>query len=204
MNQISTNMKTSKGLIWTLLLVLVISIGVNVYLFFWSGKTKYRIATAEKLFDLNFTSDERDSMIKGIDFATESYKAIHKFELDNSVSPAIIFSPVPVGYKVETVQQKIEWDFSKSVILPENREKLCFYSVADLSVLIREKKITSEELTRMYIGRLKKFDPILHCVITLLEDRAIEQAKKADAELAKGIYRGPLHGIPYGVKDLLA
>ncbi len=197
-------MKTSKSLIWTLLLVLIISLGVNVYWFFWSGKTKYQIANAEKLYDLSFSSDERDSMIRGINLATDNYKTIHKFELDNSVPPAIIFSPVPVGYKVETDQQKIGWNFSSKVTLPENKEQLCFYSVADLSVLIKEKKITSEELTRIYIERLKKYDPVLHCVITLLEERAIEQAKKADAELSKGIYRGPLHGIPYGVKDLLA
>lgn len=197
-------MKTKNTLTWTLLLLLILSLVVNVFWFFWSGKTKYRISNTEKLFDLYFTSDQRDSMTRGVEDATRKYKAIHDYQLDNSVSPAFIFSPVPVGYSSTKEQVEIPWKLSQNVILPDNFEELCFYSVADLSVLIKSKKISSETLTRMYLERLKKYDPELHCVITLLEERAIEQAQKADAEIARGKYRGPLHGIPYGVKDLLA
>jgi Asp-tRNA(Asn)/Glu-tRNA(Gln) amidotransferase A subunit family amidase len=87
---------------------------------------------------------------------------------------------------------------------PRDLEELAFASVGRLAALIRTRKVTSVELTEMYIGRLKKYGPVLHCVITLTQDRAMEQARRADAELASGLYRGPLHGIPYGAKDLLA
>ncbi len=88
--------------------------------------------------------------------------------------------------------------------LPKNLQELAYYSVGDLAELIRTKKITSTKLTKLFLDRLKKYDPKLHCVVTLTEDLALRQAVKADSEIASGRYRGPLHGIPYGVKDLLA
>jgi Asp-tRNA(Asn)/Glu-tRNA(Gln) amidotransferase A subunit family amidase len=86
----------------------------------------------------------------------------------------------------------------------ENIEELAFLPVTELSELLRRKRVTSVELTQMYLARLKKYDPVLKCVITLTEDRALEKARAADAELSRGKYRGPLHGIPWGAKDLLA
>jgi len=88
--------------------------------------------------------------------------------------------------------------------VPENIEDLAFAPVTVLAQLIRTRQLTSLELTRMYINRLKKYDPQLKCVITLTEDIALAQAARADREIAAGTYRGPLHGIPYGIKDLLA
>jgi Asp-tRNA(Asn)/Glu-tRNA(Gln) amidotransferase A subunit family amidase len=92
----------------------------------------------------------------------------------------------------------------KAVKLPSSKEALTFYPVYKLAVLIKEKKITSTELTKIYLDRLKKYGDTLQCVITLLEVRSLAQARKADDEIAKGKYRGPLHGIPFGIKDLLA
>ncbi len=83
-------------------------------------------------------------------------------------------------------------------------ESIAYLSVRELAVLIKTRKITSTELTRMYLGRLKRLDSTLHCVITLTDERALKQATAADAEIAAGKYRGPLHGIPWGAKDLLA
>lgn len=197
-------MKTSRTLVFIVLILLLFSIGLNYHLLSSKKGIQDQLAGSEKLFDLNFNSEQRDSMVDGVKAYLGYYKEIHKTKLENSVSPSIIFSPVPVNYPLEKVQNKIDWNLPKDVKMPDKIEQLCFYSVAELSVLIKERKVTSLELTRMYIERLKKFDPELHCVITLLEERAIEQAKKADEELAKGVYRGPLHGIPYGVKDLLA
>ncbi|MFC2098019.1 amidase, partial [Bacteroidota bacterium] len=142
--------------------------------------------------------------LNGLKGNKKNYEIIHNYLLANSVPPSIGFNPVPLGFNFEQVQQNILWDFPKEVTLPDNLEELAFYSVSELSVLIKNKKISSEELTRFYINRLKKYDKQLHCVITLTEKLAIKQARKADYEIAKGIYRGPLHGIPYGVKDLLA
>ena len=132
------------------------------------------------------------------------YENIHDYSLANSVPPSVNFNPVPIGFYFEQVQQNILWDIPEEVVLPENIEELAFYSVSELSWLIKNKKISSEDLTRFYIKRLKKYDSQLHCVISITEKLAIRQARMADYELAKGIYRGPLHGIPYGVKDLLA
>lgn len=197
-------MKTQKILLVVLTILLVSSVVVNFYLFKTSDKIQDNISSTEKLFDLKFTPAQRDSMVDGIKGYLDKYKEIHKITLDNSVSPSFNFAPVPVSYPFDKEQKKIDWNLPKEVVMPENIEKLCFSSVAELSDLIKSKKISSLELTKMYIARLKKYDPELHCVITLLEDRAIEQAKRADEEISKGIYRGPLHGIPYGVKDLLA
>jgi Asp-tRNA(Asn)/Glu-tRNA(Gln) amidotransferase A subunit family amidase len=101
-------------------------------------------------------------------------------------------------------QKPIDWKLPASVAMPADKNELSWYSVADLSVLIKTRKISSVELTRFFIERLKKYSDTLHCVITLTEDRAMKMAKKADDEIARGIYRGPLHGIPYGIKDLFA
>ena len=162
------------------------------------------IKATQVLFDLNFTDQENEMLTGGLKSNKRKYELIHNYDLNNSVPPAISFNPVPIGFKAEIVQQNNLFDFPVEVKIPENKEDLAFYSVAELSVLIKNKQISSEELTRLYLNRLKKYDKILHCVVTLTEDLAIKQAKKADEELAKGIYRGPLHGIPYGVKDLLA
>lgn len=197
-------MKTSKVVLIIFSLLLIVSLGFNYYLLNSKGTTQFQIANTEKLFDLNFSSVQRDSMVDGINGYLKQYKEIHKYNITNSAAPSFVFSPVPVYYKFDRDQIKVDWNLPKEVKLPENKESLCYYSVADLSVLIKERKITSEELTKIYINRLKKFDPTLHCVITLLENSALEQARRADVEIAKGIYRGPLHGIPYGVKDLLA
>jgi Asp-tRNA(Asn)/Glu-tRNA(Gln) amidotransferase A subunit family amidase len=96
----------------------------------------------------------------------------------------------------------------RSKVAPRARgadvEELAFLPVTELSELVRRKRVTSLELTQMYLARLKKYDPVLKCVISLTEDRALEKARAADAEIARGKYRGPLHGIPWGAKDLLA
>src|SRR5262249_5853390 len=87
---------------------------------------------------------------------------------------------------------------------PKNLEDVAFYSVRQLAELVRTRKVSSSALTEMYIARLKRYDPVLKCVITLTEDRASAHAREADREIAAGKYRGPLHGLPWGAKDLLA
>ena len=143
-------------------------------------------------------------LLRGLKSNKRKYALLHEFVLNNSVPPAISFNPLPVGFIPEVVQQKILWYNNVEVKMPDKKEEIAFYSVSELSWLIKNKKITSEELTRLYIKRLKEYDKQLHCLITLTEDLAIKQAKRADKEISEGKYRGPLHGIPYGVKDLLA
>ena len=171
-----------------------------------SEKTEYPnlVSATEKLFDLKMTGSERDSMISMLESQLSDYKIIHSQVIDNSVPPAIWFNPVPAGVVYTETQKPIDWKLTSNVLLPANINELAWYSVADLSVLIKSRKVSSVELTRFFINRLKKYGDTLHCVITLTEERAIKQAQKADEEIARGIYRGPLHGIPYGIKDLFA
>ncbi|GAJ04554.1 unnamed protein product, partial [marine sediment metagenome] len=143
-------------------------------------------------------------MMDGLESSLKAFESMRSFTLKNSTPPAIIFNPVPADACFDQIQQSIDWNLPEKVELPEYKEELAFYSVSELSVLIKTKKITSTDLTKFFLNRLKKFGDTLHCIITLTEELGFKQAQKADEELANGIYRGPLHGIPYGVKDLLA
>lgn len=158
----------------------------------------------ESIYDLLFTQAERDSMAQGLKNNQRSIEALHQYPLANSTPMSLWFNPLPSGFVKETVQKPIDWGLPKNVALSASKEELAFYPVYKLATLIKSKKITSTELTRLYIDRIKKYGDTLQCVVSLLEERAMNQARIADEEIARGKYRGPLHGIPYGIKDLLA
>ncbi|MDW7695390.1 amidase [Flammeovirgaceae bacterium SG7u.111] len=162
------------------------------------------IAETEKVLGLSFTQAERDSLRDGVYEMKDAYKALREFELPNDVPPSINFNPIPTEFSISQNQETIDYGIPTDVALPENKETLAFYTVAQLASLIKSQKISSVELTTIYLDRLKKYGDSLQCVVTLTEDLAMQQAKRADEELANGTYRGPLHGIPYGLKDLLA
>jgi Asp-tRNA(Asn)/Glu-tRNA(Gln) amidotransferase A subunit family amidase len=166
--------------------------------------TRETVAEAEKLIGLDFSDSKIDMMVSGLKNQLGDFEAMRKFPLSNSVPPAMQFNPIPVGMKIDTKHKKFKMSPAGKVTLPENMDDLAFYSVRQLGELIKTRQITSEKLTRFYLERLKKYGPKLECVVTLTEDLALAQAKQADAEIAAGHYRGPLHGIPYGAKDLLA
>jgi Asp-tRNA(Asn)/Glu-tRNA(Gln) amidotransferase A subunit family amidase len=156
------------------------------------------------LYDLDFTPSEADSMIENIAFFKSIYVQMHKQLPKNDLLYPFAFNPAPTGFKVPINQQKIVWNIPSNITLPKNKNDLAFYSILQLAALIKNKKITSVELTKFFIDRLKKWGDTLQSVITLTEDLAMQQAKQADDEISKGKYRGPLHGIPYGLKDLFA
>jgi Asp-tRNA(Asn)/Glu-tRNA(Gln) amidotransferase A subunit family amidase len=166
--------------------------------------TRETVADAEKLIGLEFSDSKIDMTLQGLKNQLNDYEAMRKFPLSNSVWPAIQFNPIPVGFKLDTKRKKFRMTPIGKVKLPGNMDDLAFYSVRELGELIKTRQITSEKLTRFYLDRLKKYGSKLECVVTLTEDLALAQAKRADAEIAAGHYRGPLHGIPYGAKDLLA
>ena len=161
------------------------------------------IRHAEKVIGLEFNDKKRELMLEGVRGHLKDFEAVRTVPLPNSVPPALLFNPLPAGFEFSKERSKFDWE-APEVELPADREALAFYSVAQLSGLIRARKITSEELTVFCLERLKKYGPKLECIITLTEDLALEQARQADREIAEGKYRGPLHGIPYGAKDLLA
>lgn len=166
--------------------------------------TRETVAEAEKLIGLDFSDSKMDMLVSGLKNQLTDFEAMRKFPLSNSVPPAMQFNPIPVGMKIDTKQKKFKLSPTPKVTLPENIDDLAFYSVRELGELIKSHQISSEKLTRFYLERLKKYGPKLECVVTLTEDLALAQAKRADAEIGAGHYRGPLHGIPYGAKDLLA
>lgn len=163
------------------------------------------IACAEEIAGLKFDDAEREMMVDGLKTQAARIEALHKIPLANSVAPAIIFNPRPAK-AIKSAATRGKMSRSRVAIprRPANLEDLAFEPVTVLSEMIRRRVVTPTELTRMYLARLRKYDPQLLAVITLTEERALAQARVLDAELARGKYRGPLHGIPWGAKDLLA
>ena len=165
---------------------------------------KNDLISSAKLFDLSFTTKEIDTLYSDVIDNIANFKAMHNLPLANSVPLSMWQTPVLPGMHFNEVQKPILWKLDNNVQLPANKNDLAFYSIEQLASLIKNKKISSLALTQFFIERIKKWGDTLQCVISLQEEMAYEQAKKADAELAQGKYRGLLHGIPYGLKDLFA
>jgi len=167
--------------------------------------TPEMIASAEEIAGVKFSDEERQAMVRNLQGARTAIENLHKEPLDMSIFPAIVFDPVPPGKelakktKAATVRSKVP-----VMARPGSIEELAYAPVTELSELVRTRKVKPSELTEMYLGRLKKYDPQLVFVVNLTEERARKQAKDMDSEIARGKYRGPLHGIPWGAKDLLA
>ena len=166
--------------------------------------TREAVREMEKLIGLDFSDQKIDLMLPGLKDQRDNYELMRRFPLSNGVPPAMQFNPLPVGFKFEAQRRKFKASPSPKVKLPVRLDDLAFCSVGELASLLKSRQITSEKLTRYYLDRLKKFGPKLECVVTLTENLALEQAGRADREIDAGKYRGPLHGIPYGAKDLLA
>jgi Asp-tRNA(Asn)/Glu-tRNA(Gln) amidotransferase A subunit family amidase len=166
--------------------------------------TSTMIKNAASVIGLNFTQTERDTMIEALQDTRKDLEAIRNFKLDNSVPPAISFNPIPVGKRFDFQQKAQVWDLPHNVELPKNRNDLAFYTIGQLASLIKSRKITSVELTKFFLNRIEEYNGELEAIVTVTRKRALEQAEQMDVELTNGIYRGPLHGIPYGAKDLLA
>lgn len=169
--------------------------------------TRDMIDNAAIISDIKIPDEDKEMMLESLNDAAKGYDAIYALHMKNDVAPAFIFDPVLPGMKFETARRPMKLSAAPNVAAsatPKNLEDVAFYSVRQLAELVRTKKISSSALTEMYLDRLKRYDPTLHFVITLTEDRAKAQAKEADREIAAGKYRGPLHGLPWGAKDLLA
>jgi len=191
---------------WKIAFLVIMALGAGFALGVAEGELpfgKSDIAGAEKLVGLTFTDAERDSMQADLADYAKSYDAMRALKVANGVPPALVFDPTP-GVVIPPSKDHMEWSKRPTVKRPADLNAVAFWPVTDLAELIRSKQVTSTELTQMYLARLKKFGPELECVVSLTEERALAAARKADAEIAKGNYRGPLHGIPYGAKDLLS
>src|SRR6266481_8881634 len=165
--------------------------------------TKDMMHQTEKLIGIEFKDAEEAMALPGVNRNLDSYETVRKIDIPLDTEPAIAFHPAAARKALYAAKSKFR--FGK-VELPQFKsvDDLAFATVPQLAELIRTRKVTSTDLTKMYLARLKRFGPKLLCVVTLTEDLALKQAKAADAEIKKGKYRGPLHGIPWGAKDLFA
>ena len=165
--------------------------------------TAEMVKNAEWIAGLTLTEDERKAVAAGLTRSLAALDAARKIAIPNSVGPAIQFNPAPGLAPSKDGRGTVtapKLDGAK----PATDYDLAFATVAQLADLVRTKKVSSVELTKLALARLKKYDPALLCVVTLTEELALKQAKAADEEIAAGKYRGPLHGLPWGAKDLIA
>ncbi len=166
--------------------------------------TPEMVKQAEWIAGITFREDERASIAKSLDESLGEFEELRRVNVGYDVPPALTFFPTPPRPTAEVIRNRARWADPTVPNRPASDEELAFLPLTELSKLVRARKVRSIELTRLYLDRLKKYDPLLKCVVTLTEDLAIRQARQADAEIEAGKYRGPLHGIPWGAKDLIA
>lgn len=166
--------------------------------------TKEQIEGALKLIGLEFNDAEIDQMLPRVNQALGNYEALRKVEIGYDVEPSFHFSPGLPNRKTIAGPQRFETTIARTgaAKAPANLEDAAFWPITELAPLVRSRAVSSTDLTKMYLSRMKQYSPKLLCLITLTEDLALERAGEADKEIRQGKYRGPLHGIPFGVKDL--
>ncbi len=166
---------------------------------------KDALKCSEQIAGLHFTDAEEDAALGGVSRNLDSYDTLRKLNIPLDTEPAITFRPYlpgkqPAGRSKRNA--KLTVARPAGVQVSSNLEELAFEPVTVLATLIESRRVTSTDLTKMYLGRLRRYGDPLHCVVTLTEELALAQAAAADKEIKGGRYRGPLHGIPFGVKDL--
>jgi Asp-tRNA(Asn)/Glu-tRNA(Gln) amidotransferase A subunit family amidase len=163
------------------------------------------LRSAQQIAGVSFTADEQRRLLEKLN-GRRGYAAgfarLRTADLGDT-QPAIVFNPVIPGKRLPTERKPLRRQ-KVDAVMPRSDEELAFLPVTRLSRLVETRQITSTDLTRLYLARLKKYDPQLHCTVNLTEELALRQAKQADEEIKAGAYRGPLHGIPWGLKDLFA
>jgi len=175
--------------------------------------SKEALHSAEALIGVELTDAEEAMALPGVNRNRASYDALRKVEVPLDTEPAIAFHPAPPGKKLGARAAKLratklratKFQISKQEIPAyKSVEDVAFFTATQLAELIRTRRLSPVELTKMYVARLKRYGPRLNCVVTLTEDLALKQAQQAESEIKRGKYRGPLHGIPWGAKDLFA
>ena len=166
--------------------------------------TAEMISSAEWVAGLELTEEERTATLRNLRGELRNFASLRQVDIPYHVPPAIQFAADPTRPQVRISRNQARLSETRSGRRPANETDLAFLPVHEQAALIRDRKITSLELTQLYLKRLRHYDRLLKCVVTITEKTALEQARRADAEIATGRYRGPLHGIPWGAKDLMA
>jgi Amidase len=166
------------------------------------------VANAEWVAGIKPTEPQREAVVNAFKFARADLQHVRPSALDNSQLPGLQFAPFassasrpdPRGYELKTSPVPSPDPLSR----PDSDEDLAFSSIRQLGKLLRNRQISSVELTKLYLKRLRRYDPLLKCVVTYMDDLALKQAERADQELRAKNDRGPLHGIPWGLKDIFS
>ncbi len=166
--------------------------------------SKEDLDAMERIMGLEFTDEEDESILRSVNGNLRSYESLREMDIPLDTEPALTFDPRPIGFEMPAGASSLEIREAARVERPTSDEDLAFMPLSRLSRLVQTRQVSPVELTRLSLERLKEYDPMLFCVISYTEERAEAQARRAEEEIVSGIYRGPLHGIPWGAKDLLA
>ena len=163
------------------------------------------VQQAEWIAGIKLSEADRKALAQNLTQALREYEAMRAVKVPNAVPPALAFNPAPwLPPSKETKRGSVGPISRTAPKKPDATDELAFLPITSLAALVRNRQVSSVELTKLYLERLKKYDPVLHCVVTLTDDLAMKQAEQADKEIGAGRYRGPLHGIPWGAKDLIS
>lgn len=165
--------------------------------------TEPMLRDALALSGLSFDEKDRQSMLDAANQNLARYEEVRKQPIPNDIAPPFYFSAIVPGMKVNRTREPFRFS-TPHARRPANLEEAAFWPVAQLTQLLQTRQVTSVELTEMYLARLHRYNERLNCVVTFLDDVALAQARQADAEIAAGKHKGPLHGIPWGAKDIIA
>ena len=162
------------------------------------------VTDALELAGIDMTEEERKAMVEAANRNLGTYDEVRKIDIPSDVSPPFHFSSIVPGITVNKTRQPFRMSAAPVVKRPSNLEEVAFWPVRHLAELVRTRQVTAVELAEMYLARLHRYNPLLNNVVTFLDEHGLAEARKADAEIAAGKYKGPLHGIPWGAKDIIA
>jgi Asp-tRNA(Asn)/Glu-tRNA(Gln) amidotransferase A subunit family amidase len=162
------------------------------------------VTDALQLSGIDLDEEDRKALVENANRNLTQYKELRDIHIPNDVSPPFHFSPVVPGLTVDRASRPFRISKAPSVKRPANLEDVAFWPVRHLAELVRTRQVSSVELTQMYLARLHRHNAVLNNVVTFLDDHGLAEARRADAEIAAGRYKGPLHGIPWGAKDIIS
>ena len=166
--------------------------------------TAEMIQQSEWIAGIELKPDDRTSTARALTRAIKNFEQLRAVKLENGVAPALVFNPAPGQPPASNSRGQLRLVETPAPQRPSTDDDLAFLPLTALAALLRTRQVTSGELTKLYLSRLRRYDDALKCVVTLTEELALRQAERADREIAAGHYRGPLHGIPWGAKDLIS
>jgi len=153
---------------------------------------------------LDFSDEQRQQILAGVNQNLTRYAELRQIRIDPNIAPPLYYSPLVPGTRLDRTARPFRPSAPPVLRRPANLEDVAFWPLAHLAQLLKTRQVTSVDLTRMYLDRLSRFNATLNFVVTYTDELALRQAQQADKEIAAGKYRGPLHGMPWGCKDIIA